>query len=234
MPDLAIQQPSDSSTRVPFFYSRAHLSGCVGGLLSLNLIHWNVLGWWWFWVLLLGYVGGYWVQRKIPHPIQAVQEIQSSQRFVTSGQNQDFDASIHLLLQDTYDQLPIEARSIALRIQDSVCAIEQKIQAQPELISEYATLSYIVFDYLPTTLDSYLKLPAVYAATKKLASGETPNQLLIQQLTLLEQQLTGLLDDILMEDLQSLVIHGQFLQQKIQPVNFFNLLESPESNESPR
>lgn len=234
MSDFTAQLSAENSTRVPFLYSRAHLSGCVGGLLSLNLIHWNISGWWWFWVLLLGYWAGYWTQRKMPQPTQQAPSVQPLQHVVATDQNPDFNVSIHALLEGRYDQLPFEARSIVLRIQDSVCAIDQKTQNQPELISEHATLSYVVFDYLPTTLDSYLKLPSLYAATKRLTSGETPNQLLLQQLTLLEQQLTHLLDDLLSHDLQSLVINGQFLQQKIKPVNFFSLLESPESDKPPQ
>jgi len=211
-------------------YSRLHIAGCIGALLSLNFIHWSILNWSWFWLLIIGYVGGCVIHQKLgistlPTEDQTIHDV------CGTDPTQSFKLSIEAQLRRTRDHLPVGARSVIVGIQQKVFLIEQKIQAQPELISEHATLSHIVFDYLPTTLDSYLKLPPQYAVTKRLASGETPNQLLVQQLKLLEQQLSQLLDNMLSHDLESLVINGQFLQQKTAPVDFFTLADRHDTTE---
>lgn len=230
MPRLTHQPSSTHDAVVPFIYSQIHIAGCVGGLSALTLIHWNMLGWSWFWLLLLGYLGGCAVYLKVRRstPISDEDTCDSPPQ---SDQKISFKLAVEAQLQKTRDLLPMEARAVIVSIQQKVFVIDQKIQNQPELITEYATLTHIVFDYLPTTLDSYLKLPQQYAATKQLSSGETPNQLLTQQLKLLEQQLSHLLDTILTQDLESLVTNGRFLQQKVHPVDFFTLAEPSDSHE---
>ena len=233
MPNVATRQPSPATTPAPFMYSQLHIAGCIGALLSLNLIHWSILNWSWFWLLLIGYVSGCVIYQKSGISTSPTEDHMIYDVGRTDP-SQSFKLSIEAQLRRTRDHLPVEARSVIVGIQQKVFLIEQKIQAQPELISEHATLSHIVFDYLPTTLDSYLKLPAQYAATKQLISGETPNQLLAQQLKLLEQQLSQLLDNMLSHDLESLVINGQFLQQKTAPVDFFTLADAPDTTEQPK
>ena len=230
MPRLTHQPTSTHDAVVPFIYSHIHMAGCIGGLSALSLIHWDVLRWSWFWLLLLGYLSGCAIYIKV-HSNRLRPAEDTLEPLSPSDQKISFRLAIEAQLKKTRDLLPMEARAVIVSIQQKVFVIEQKIQNQPELITEYATLTHIVFDYLPTTVDSYLKLPQQYAATKQLSSGETPNQLLIQQLKLLEQQLSNLLDTILTQDLESLVTNGRFLKQKIQPVDFFTLAEPSDSHE---
>jgi len=230
MPRLTNQPSSTHTASVPFLYSRTHIAGCTGGLSALSLIHWDMLAWSWFWLLLLGYLGGCAIYLKVRSNTPILHD-DTLESLPQPNQKTGFKLAIEAQLQKTRDRLPMDARAVIVSIQQKVFVIDQKIQNQPELITEYATLNHIVFDYLPTTLDSYLKLPPQYAATKQLSSGETPNQLLVQQLKLLEQQLSRLLDNILTQDLESLVTNGRFLQQKVHPVDFFTLAEPSDSHE---
>lgn len=230
MPHLTHQPTATQEASIPFIYSNIHIAGCAGGLSALSLIHLDMLGWSWFWLLLLGYLGGCAIYLKVRSNTPTSDD-DALEAATQPSQKTSFKLAIEAQLQKTRDRLPMEARAVIVSIQQKVFVIDQKIQDQPELITEYATLNHIVFDYLPNTLDSYLKLPPQYAATKQLSSGETPNQLLIQQLNLLEQQLSNLLDNILTQDLELLVTNGRFLQQKVHPVDFFTLAEPSDSDE---
>lgn len=72
----------------------------------------------------------------------------------------------------------------------------------------------IALDYLPETLENYLKLPTDLATLQPIKDGKTAQQLLLEQLGLLDTELKSVIEDLHDNDTQSLLAHGRFLNEK--------------------
>ena len=69
-------------------------------------------------------------------------------------------------------------------------------------------------DYLPKAIDTYTRLPAGYATTRLLAEGKTAQEILLDQLGLLEKEMTEVADAFSKNDLDRLRAHGRFLANR--------------------
>ena len=72
----------------------------------------------------------------------------------------------------------------------------------------------IAFDFLPDTLDAYLKIQGPLARTQILRDHKTAEDLFQDQLDLLDQTLEGYSRALLDRDAKSLLIQGHFLREK--------------------
>jgi hypothetical protein len=79
---------------------------------------------------------------------------------------------------------------------------------------ELFTLLRTATDYLPAALDAYLRLPAEYATTRRLADGRTPTEILLSQLELLEREMVEVADAVSRNDVDRLLAHGRFLADR--------------------
>ena len=78
-------------------------------------------------------------------------------------------------------------------------------------------LSRMATDYLPNTLDVYLRLPRTYAETQKLSGGQTAHQMVMAQLDLLAEKVTEVGSAILKGDSDAIAAHGRFLAERFAP-----------------
>jgi hypothetical protein len=92
---------------------------------------------------------------------------------------------------------------------------------------ELFTLLRTATDYLPAALDAYLRLPAEYATTRRLADGRTPAEVLLSQLELLEREMVDVADAVSRNDVDRLLAHGRFLADRFGRSEL--TLESPPS-----
>jgi len=92
---------------------------------------------------------------------------------------------------------------------------------------ELFTLLRTATDYLPAALDAYLRLPAEYATTRRLADGRTPAEVLLSQLELLEREMIDVADAVSRNDVDRLLAHGRFLADRFGRSEL--TLESPPS-----
>lgn len=75
-----------------------------------------------------------------------------------------------------------------------------------------------VDDYLPTAVQNYLKLPAADTSIPlPEAEGKTARQLLSDQLDLLIQKMHEVADAAHRKDVEALLVHGRFLEDKFGP-----------------
>jgi hypothetical protein len=92
---------------------------------------------------------------------------------------------------------------------------------------ELFTLLRTATDYLPAALDAYLRLPAEYATTRRLADGRTPAEVLLSQIELLEREMIDVADAVSRNDVDRLLAHGRFLADRFGRSEL--TLESPPS-----
>lgn len=69
-------------------------------------------------------------------------------------------------------------------------------------------------DYLPSALQAYLNLPRAYATLHKMSNGQTADQVLDAQLTLLASKMDDVADAVHKKDSDALLANGKFLEEK--------------------
>ncbi len=69
-------------------------------------------------------------------------------------------------------------------------------------------------DYLPTAVENYLRLPGGYVSTQPGSRGSTPIQVLIDELNLLEAQMRRVADVVHRADMDRLLAHRRFLNDR--------------------
>jgi hypothetical protein len=72
-------------------------------------------------------------------------------------------------------------------------------------------------DYLPSALQAYLNLPRAYATLHKMPNGQTADQVLDDQLTLLASKMDEVADAVHKKDSDALLANGRFLEEKFGP-----------------
>lgn len=77
----------------------------------------------------------------------------------------------------------------------------------------YYTLRQTAFDYLPATLDAYQRIPAE-ATHHESEAGQTPRQLLLEQLQLIEDNIGLLVARVSENGREALQANGRFLQER--------------------
>ena len=82
------------------------------------------------------------------------------------------------------------------------------------------TIRQTALEYLPQTLQRYLSLPPAYRNAYPLQDGKTATQLLVEQLTLLDQTMKKIVANFLADDSQALLANGRFLADRFQNQDF--------------
>jgi hypothetical protein len=81
-------------------------------------------------------------------------------------------------------------------------------------VYEMTTITAVVHDYLPTSIDAYLALPRSFLSSHRNADGETPGEELLSQLRILRKGVADLAQAIYAGDAPRLSAQGRFLDAK--------------------
>lgn len=76
------------------------------------------------------------------------------------------------------------------------------------------TLRATVTQYLPDTLERYLKLPRRFATQRKVRNGQTARDLVTQQLRILAEELESIAEEVYQGNAADLAAHGRFLDER--------------------
>lgn len=85
---------------------------------------------------------------------------------------------------------------------------------------------HIAISYLPEALNTYLSIPARFAATRLLDNGRTAVDTFDDTLVELEAKVRQLGDDLASQDAHAFLVHSKFLSQKFAPQG----IEAPSLN----
>ena len=80
-----------------------------------------------------------------------------------------------------------------------------------------------VTDYLPTTLNAYLRLPKAYASTRVIRSGKTASALLGEQLDLIDEKMQEVAEAVAKDDVGKLLAQGRFLEERFKRNDELNI-----------
>ncbi len=111
-------------------------------------------------------------------------------------------------------KLPAPLLAKVQGIRRSVLEIVPRSDALADDVEALYLVEQTVADYLPTALHSYLELPAAYATTEVIRDGKTAQELLLDQLTLLDDTMREIAEALNRRGSDRLVAHGRFLEER--------------------
>jgi hypothetical protein len=105
-------------------------------------------------------------------------------------------------------------------IRSSITEVLPKLAAARGFDDNLFTVRETVLRYLPETLANYVALPPAFRATRVLKAGKTARDLLMEQLTILDDQLQEVVDNAARGDAEALLANGKFLEAKFRQRDF--------------
>jgi hypothetical protein len=111
-------------------------------------------------------------------------------------------------------KVPPEVMAKVLKIRQIVFGILPRSGNLPPGSLELFIVERTATDYLPTSLQAYLNLPRAYATLHPVQGGKTPKEVLLDQLTLLENKMNEVADDVHRNDADRLLANGRFLEER--------------------
>lgn len=188
-----------------YLYSNRNIAGSLLALAGLSLYFLNVIDSYWYLI-----VPGLYLAGALAFP-------------------QSSEDRLQLKNQITADEIRKELNSLTFKIRRKVSKqILQRVKSIKESI--FVILPYIsdvnssdpnvyiirrtALEYLPKTLENYLKLPPAYARFHPVRDGKTAEQILEEQLAILDREMKEIVIDHSKNDVQAMLAHGRFLEEK--------------------
>jgi hypothetical protein len=186
-----------------YLYSTKNIVGSLLAVIGLLLAFTGVAGALWP-VLLVGLylIGAFVAPGK--------RDIDLSTGFDPNDVKLALDTQVRLIT----GKVPPEVMAKVLKIRQIIFGILPRSGNLPPGSPELFVVERTASDYLPTSLEAYLRLPRAYATLHAVQDGKTPKEILLDQLTLLESKMNEVADDLHRNDSDRLLANGRFLQER--------------------
>lgn len=186
-----------------YMLSNGNLAGCAAAGLTTLLFLLGVIENYWLVLACVAYAAGalaFWrpVPKQLPQGLQT----------------QEY---LDWLRLQALPKLSGEAAATLSRILDLVGELWPRLKELQEQglvqVENRTMLKQLLTQLLPQAVETYLKLPSLYATTHKV-NGKTPQALLVEQLMLLEGHVQAIRDGVYSKEIDSLLANGRFLKEK--------------------
>jgi len=188
-----------------YLYSSKNIIGCVLAIFGLLLFFTGVItSFFWPFVVIAMYGIGALLGPGPP-------------KVALAGTSFDADGirrSLQRTLAISNGKLPPEIQAKVQEIADTITGILPHFSEFPAGSPDLFVVGRTATDYLPSALQSYLNLPRAYATLHKMANGQTADQVLGDQLTLLDSKMNEVADAVHKKDTDALLANGRFLEEK--------------------
>ena len=189
-----------------FLYSPANILGCVFGLAGLGLFFAGLIKAFW-----LAIVAGLYALGFVVAPANRRLDLKIDAELDMEEILQALDALAKTVRRK---QPPKEVVELVGGITDSIAEILPRLAKQQGSLYDAQVIRQTALEYLPQMLETYLALPPAYARLHPVKDGKTSTQVFIEQLQLLDAEMRKLALDVLQDDTQALIVHGNFLREK--------------------
>jgi hypothetical protein len=191
-----------------YLYSTPHLVGCVAALAGFGLFFGGIIDAWW-WAIVAGlYAGGVLVT-----PSSDIVERLARAEFSEATLREHLDS----LIRTAKGRVPMEAGKHLESIREHAELLLPKLKELAERGALSITVHHdavqMLTRYLPDTLNSYLRIPTAYFRLHPDESAMAQKELL-EQLSLLEDNLACAVKEAFSEDVATLQVQGRFLTEK--------------------
>jgi septum formation topological specificity factor MinE len=188
-----------------YLYGAPNIIGSLPGLGGLALYFLGIIHDFWFLIVVGLYGIGVLATPKNPtYQVHLRNEMTAD----------EIRAELERLVAGMRKRVPKEIFVMVESIKNSILEILPRIVDINSSDYNICTIRQTALEYLPETIESYLKLPKAYASIHPVKNGKTANQLLSEQQNLLDGEMKAIVDDFYRNDTQRLMAHGKFLQGK--------------------
>ena len=188
-----------------YLYSTPNIVGSALGILGLLLFFTGIINQFW-WLI----VPGLYAIGMVATPVNQQVDLALRQQLSVD----ELKAEMDELMRKIKDKVPSEIYSKVERIKASIMTILPYIVDVNSADHSVHVIRQTVLEYLPETLQNYMNLPPAFASIHPIRNGKTARQFLIEQLDLLDQQMSEVAIDLAKNDTQKLLAHGRFLESK--------------------
>jgi hypothetical protein len=185
-----------------FIYSTPNIVGSILGLIGLSLYFAGIIKSFWLPIVAGLYLTGY-----IGWPRSTAMHLKMSGEMEVKQVKSELDKLVTTIAKRVLPETLEKVKAIAALVIELLPRVENNPHHR-HVLMQTAT------DYLPSMLEHYLNLPVAFARFHPMKNGKTPRRILLDQLTLLEQQLHTIAHDIHAGDTSALLAHSRFLQEK--------------------
>ena len=125
--------------------------------------------------------------------------------------------SLDEMLDAIHKRVAVDIYYLVRSIRDSVVFTLENSGGFAETDPDVHLMRRTATTYLPEALSTYLSLPRRYAETKRLEDGRTPHDVLMDQLSLMDEQTRRVASNLIRNNSQRLVSHGRFIDDRYAP-----------------
>jgi len=203
-----------STRALLYLYSTRNIVACAAALLGPLLLFLGVIRDGWLLITAALYAAGYFAT-PAPRVVDA-----------RLAQSMSFEALIERLDRIISEAKPELQPAMIQHLESirlSVTEVLPKLADAQGFNDNLYTIRETVTRYLPETLASYVSLPRAFRGSHALKDGKTARDLLTEQLTVLDEQMTEVVANVARGDAEALVANGQFLESRFRERQFLNL-----------
>lgn len=186
-----------------YLYSTRNIVACCAALIGPTLLFLGVINQGWLLITAALYAAGYFAT-PAPHVLDA--------SLAQSLSLEDLVERLDQIVRDAKSQLQPAMIEHLESIRRSITEVLPRLGRGFD--DNLFTVRETVLRYLPETLANYVALPPAFRATRVLKAGKTARDLLTEQLTILDDQLKEVVDNVARGDAEALLANGKFLEAK--------------------
>lgn len=197
-----------------YLYGYPNIVGAALGLAGLGLYFTGIIGPGWPFIVAGLYALGAvlaWQVAPAEEHLEIARELHADALL----------AELDRLLAQVAKRLPAQALALLKELRTTLGELLPRLADNATFSSQAHGVEKTVTDYLPATLENYLRLPPMFARMHKLAGGKTADEQLQEQLDLLLAQMRSMLQGALADDARALAENGAFLRDRFTPYDFF-------------
>ncbi len=199
-----------------FLYGYPNIAGASLGLVGLGLYFTGIIGPGWPLIVAGLYGLGWLLTRQLAARemhLEIAREIRAEALL----------DELESLIRRVHKRLPGESQVLLESLRQTLAELLPRLADDTVFSQEGHSVEKTVRNYLPATLENYLRLPPAFAHMHPLKDGKTAQAMLLEQLVLLDEQMRQMLANALQDDARALAENGAFLEQKFRPFDFFRL-----------
>jgi hypothetical protein len=189
-----------------YLYSTRNLIGCLWGVIGLAAFFTIKQSVWLYLVPGL-YACGYFVSPK-----NQVLENNWSSGSELSGR--DLKIQLEALIKKISKRVSPPELEKVVNIKDNVLMLLPRLEEMNAGDYDLHVVKQTVVDYLPQMLTTYLELPPAFARMHKMRNGKTAQEVLIEQLSILDDEINQIVISANSKDAEALIAQGEFLKSK--------------------
>ena len=188
-----------------FLYSAANIMGCIWALIGLTSFFYLKETMWLLLVPVL-YGTGYLISPKedLTEHWQTGNELSA----------RDLKIQLEALIKKISKRVAQAELEKVIAIKDNILILLPHLEEMNVADYDFHIIKQTVVDYLPQMLSTYLELPPAFAKLHKIRNGKTSQETLIEQLTILDNQINQIVISVNSKDAEALIAQSEFLKSK--------------------